>query len=161
MRFSDALDEDEPAYEIFMAAMDTVFDEGDGITEYIDRLSREARLVYLLWSFEGEIHNGGFDQLFVNSLGNHCHEILDHLKEVGAARSHALLLRAMSWFPGSSPARDRAERGTQLDAFSEDPRYEAEMDRLNAEFYKYEDDLAALLNSYVGRHPDATVEVSP
>ncbi len=157
MRFSDALKNDDPAYEIFNAALDTVFDKGDRVTEHIDRLSGEARLVYLLWCLDGEVHNGGFDQLFTNSLGNHCLEILGHLEVVGATNSHSLLARAVSWFPDSSPSRNRRERWSQHESFSDNPTYQAEIDRLDAEFYEYKDNLASLINAYVAQHPDASV----
>ncbi|UYB52335.1 DMP19 family protein [Xanthomonas sp. AM6] len=157
MRFADAAKQDDPAEAVFMAAHALVFDKGDGITEHIDRLSPEARLVYLLWCFDGEVHNGGFDQLFTNSLGNHCVEILGHLQTVGASKSHALLSKAVSWFPNASPSGDRRVRWSQRESFSDTPEYEAEMDRLDAEFYRYEDNLGSLLNSYVAQHPDASI----
>jgi len=157
MRFSEALKSDEPAYQIFGAALNTVFDKGDGVTEHIDRLSTEARLVYLLWCLDGEVHNGGFDQLFTNSLGNHCQEILGHLEVVGATNSHRLLARAIFWFPSSSPSRNRAERWSQHEGFSGNPEYQAEMDRLDTEFYEYKDNLASRLDAYVAQHPDASV----
>lgn len=157
MRFSDALKKDDPAYEVFIAANATVFDKGDGVTEHIDRLSQEARLVYLLWCLDGEMHNGGFDQLFTNSLGNHSVEILRHLEVVGAANSYRLLARAISWFPDSSPSRNRAERWSQHELFADNPEYRADIDRLDAEFYEYKDNLASLVNAYVGQHPDASI----
>jgi len=157
MRFSDALKKDDPADEIFNAAMSVVFDEGDEVTEHIDRLSGEARLVYLLWCLDGELHNGGFDQLFTNSLGNHCLEILAYLEAIGATNAHSLLARAISWFPDSSPSPDRAERSSQHASFADTPEYEAEIDRLDAEFYEYKDNLASLVNSYVAQHPHASV----
>lgn len=49
MNFASALQQEEPACEIFRAALDTVFDKGGGCTGHIDRLSKEARLVYLPW----------------------------------------------------------------------------------------------------------------
>jgi len=155
--FADAVALDEPAYAVFKAALDVVFDKGDGVTEHIDRLSPEARLVYLLWCLDGEIHNGGFDQLFTNSLGNHCVEILGHLQTIGAGKSHDLLSKAVSWFPNSLPSSDRRVRWSQRQAFSGTPEYEAEMDRLDVEFYKYEDNLVSLLNSYVAEHPNASI----
>jgi hypothetical protein len=69
MRFSDVLQREDPAYAIFTSALETVFDADDAVTEHIDRLSAEARLVYLVWCLDGEIHNVGFDQFFYNSLG--------------------------------------------------------------------------------------------
>ena len=155
--FADAVALDEPAYAVFKAALDVVFDKGDGVTEHIDRLSPEARLVYLLWCLDGEIHNGGFDQLFTNSLGNHCVEILGHLEAIGASKSHDLLSKAVSWFPNSLPSSDRQIRWSQLGTFSDTPEYEAEMDRLDEEFYKYEDNLGSLLSAYVAQHPNASI----
>ena len=157
MRFADAAKRDDPAEAVVMAAHDLVFDKGDGDTEHLDRLSPEARLVYLVWYFDGEIHNGGFDQLFINSLGNHCIEILGHLETIGAGKSHDLLSKAVSWFPNSLPSGDRQIRWSQLETFSDTPEYEAEMNRLDDEFYKYEDDLGSLLSSYVARHPNASL----
>lgn len=157
MRFADAAELDEPAYAVFKAALGVVFDKGDGVTEHIDRLSPEARRVYLLWCFDGEIHNGGFDQLFTNSLGNHCVEILGHLQAIGASKSHDLLSKAVAWFPDASPSSHRRVRWSQHQAFSGTPEYEAEMDRLDAEFYRYEDNLGSRLNAYVAEHPTASI----
>jgi hypothetical protein len=156
-RFADAAEQDDPAYAVFEAAFGVVFDKHHPVTEHIDRLSPEARVVYLLWSFDGEIHNGGFDQFFINPLGDHCAEILDHLETIGARKSHDLLSKAVSWFPDLSPSRERRIRRAQLETFSDSPKYEAEMDRLDDEFYKYEDDLGSLLNAYLARHPNASI----
>lgn len=157
MHFADVLNREDPAYLIFQAALDAVFDEDDGVNEHIDRLSKEGRTVYLLCCFDGEIHNGGFDQLFTNSLGNHCLEILQYLENVGAVKAHALLSKAISWFPNSSPAKNRRERWDQYQLFFENPEYGADIDRLDNEFYKYEDNLSSLINSYVMRHSNAAL----
>jgi hypothetical protein len=157
--FADALKlkEDNPANVVFMVALNTVYDKGDNVTEHIHRLSLEARLVYLLCCFNGEIHNGGFDQLFTNSLGKHCIEILAHLESVGACKSHALLTRAIAWFPDALPSKDRMTRWLQYESFSEKPEYKAEMEYLDAEFYKDEDLLVSRINAYVARHPTASI----
>jgi len=130
MKFRDVSTSEDPAYEVFLAAMDIVFDKGDGTTQHIDRLSPEARLVYLVWCFDGEIHNGGFDQMFTNSLGNHCLEILQDLSIIGATKSHALLSSAISWFPNSSPSQDRKDRWLQYEAFSHDDNYQQSLKTL-------------------------------
>src|SRR5688500_1934742 len=130
MRFADFAQHEDPAYEVFNAALQAVFDEGDNGTENIDRLSIEARLVYLLWAFDGEIHNGGFDQLFFNSLGNHWKEILEALEVVGATRSRELLALALSRYPGAAPSQDRAQRWSQNVVVQEQLDYEEFMNGL-------------------------------
>ena len=121
--------------------------------EHINRLSRESRIVYLLWNIDGEIHNGGFDQLFCNSLGDYCLEILGYLEELGALKSYILLSKAISLFPNSLPANNRQERWSQLNSFSSSSQYQMEIDQLNSEYWKYEDKLNDLLDSYVLAHP--------
>ena len=72
LKFSHYANNEEPAFDVFTECHKIVFKGSDGNTEYLERLSEEAKLVYLIWCFDGEVHNGGFDQLFFNSLGNHC-----------------------------------------------------------------------------------------
>ena len=158
MKFSELLDREQPAYEVFSLALDAVFDEGDGCTEHIDRLSKEARLVYLLWCFDGEIHNGGFDQLFVNSLGNHCLEIHDGLLTIEANNSLFLLKQAMAWFPNSSPSPDRQERWNQHEKFCEKEEYLVKVDSLDKEFYEYKDNLTSRLDEYVKSNQNAAIK---
>ncbi len=110
MHFSEFSDNEEPAFDIFNACHEIVFAGSNGNTEYLERISPEARLVYLLWCFDGEVHNGGFYQLFFNSLGDHCLEILAGLKKVNAIKSYGLLEKAMRWFPESKPSLDREKR---------------------------------------------------
>lgn len=157
MQFRDYFGLKDPPYEIFRVALDIVFDKENGDSEYIERLSKECRLVYLLWCFNGEIHNGGFDQLFTNTLGNHCLEILQGLDIIGAKVSHDLLRQALSRFPNSSPSTNRRERWDQHEVFSELQAYQTQIDRLDKKFYKDEDKLADLINDYVMRHGSAFI----
>lgn len=156
MEFSEFFDSKNPANEVFLVSLNLVFDEY-GVTEHIDRLSKEARLVYLLWCFDGEIHNGGFDQLFTNSLGCHIIEILEHLKVVGATNSHNMLKTAISWFPNYQPNSDRSIRYEQYSKFCENETYINQENQLCEEFYHYKDNLEGLLNSFVKLNPSASV----
>ena len=158
VKFSDFFEKEDPAYEVFNISLETVFDKDDGCTEYIDRLSQEARLVYLLWCFDGEVHNGGFDQLFTNSLGNHCLEILNGLYRIQANISHDLLKKAISWFPDALPSEDRQERWAQHEKFCENIEYETESESLDQEFYQYKDNLTLLINKFVKSNPNAKIK---
>lgn len=159
MRFSDVFQQEDPAYAIFTSALDIVFDSNDAVTEHIDRLSAEARLVYLVWCLDGEIHNGGFNQFFYNSLGNHWAELLDHLGVIGAVTSKRLLHQAISIFPDSAPAQDREERFKQFKRM-DDAEVEALLSDLNKQFWAYDDNLAYKVNDFVMKHPNATIAAS-
>ena len=158
MRFSEVLQQEDPAYMIFASALEIVFDVNDAVTEHIDRLSPEAKLVYLVWCLDGEIHNGGFDQFFYNSLGDHWEELLSHLDTIGAVTSSNLLAQAVSIFPESAPAKNREQRFKQLRRL-DDAEVEALLSDLDEQFWKYEDDLAHRVSEFVNKHPNATVSV--
>ena len=159
MRFCDALQHEDPVNAIFSSALKVAFDANNAATEHIDRLSPEARLVYLVCCLDGEIHNGGFCQFFFNSLGDHWAELLSHLDTIGAVISKGLLTEAIAIFPHSAPPRNREERIEQLDTL-DDSKVDVLLSALDEHFWKYEDDLAHRLSEFVVRHPNATIAVS-
>lgn len=159
MRFSDALQQEDPAYAIVTSCLEIAFDANNALTEHIDRLSSEARLVYLVWSLDGEIHNGGFHQFFCNSLGDHWPELLRHLDTIGAANSRRLLAQALSIFPDSAPSTNRHERFEQLERLDE-AKVDALLSELDKEFWRYEDNIAQRINDFVMKHPNATIAIS-
>lgn len=156
MQFSEVVHEAEPGYAVFSAAQDVVFDADDASGEHIERLSVEARLVYLLCCFDAEIHNGGFDQMFYNSTGNHSLEILEHLNEVGASKCNQLLINALALFPDSRPAANRELRWEQLKML-DGTQVRKTFDDLDSEFYMYEDRLSSRVDDYVRRNSHAYV----
>jgi hypothetical protein len=156
MRFSDVPQQEDPAYAIFTSALKTGFDPDDPVNEHIDRLSPEARLVYLVWCLDGEIHNGNFDQFFYNSLGDHWSDLLIHLDTIGAVTTKRLLTQAISIFPHSVPSTNRQERIEQLNRL-DDAEVEALLSGLDEEFWRYEDDLAQRVSDFVMSHPNATI----
>ncbi|MBX3180515.1 MAG: DMP19 family protein [Candidatus Hydrogenedentes bacterium] len=147
-----------PAGMLFDIAHQLVWYESDGFTEHLERLSREARLVFVLWNFDNEIHNGGFDQFFFNSLGDQCEEILGYLDEVGAENCHRMLRSAMSQFPGGEVPADRLKRQEVLLKITESKSVSDAFNALDGEFYRYEDGLSDLLEEFIRKHPDVTVE---
>jgi hypothetical protein len=156
--FGDLIDNEEPALNVFEHCHEIVFAGSDGNTEFLERISPEARMVYLLWCFDGEVHNGGFDQFFFNSLGDHCSEILDGLRKIKANNSLSLLEKAIGWFPDSNPSKDREERWKQLEPYEDNEQYETALDNLDTEFYQYEDNLSELLHNYVKKNGLVKIE---
>lgn len=156
--FKELAADTAPASMHFEIAHRIVWKDSDGFTEHLERLSPEARLVFVLWNFDGEIHNGGFDQFFFNSLGDQCEEILGYLDKVGAVNCHRMLRSAMAQFPGGRVPKDRTERQELLVAITESESVGDAFNELDSEFYRYEDNLGGLLESFIRENPDATVE---
>lgn len=71
-----------------------------------DSLSESEHKFVAVFALEGEVNNGGFEQFFFNSSGNEAELALDGLRELGASKVAALLLRAMAVFPDGKPPTD-------------------------------------------------------
>ncbi|MHB1426358.1 MAG: DMP19 family protein [Gemmataceae bacterium] len=110
-------------------------------------LTRPQKVYYVIYVLSAEVRNGGFAQYFVNSSGNHANLTVKALREVGAANTAAIVQRALDLFGPDGPDRNRDRRHPQLAALT--PEQDAEMDRLNTEFYTDPDDLDAALADYV------------
>jgi hypothetical protein len=114
--------------------------------------TRGQRAVYVLEDVDGEIGNGGFDQLFWNSTGDFTRDAIAAARLVGARPQERLLRRAASIFPGGLPPRDRSRRQDQLDALPA-ARTEAFLGTLDDRWYAADRVLAARLDAYVRAHP--------
>jgi hypothetical protein len=78
------------------------------------RLARRDRYLWDIEWFEAEIMNGGMDQYFSNSAGDHIAECLEALDAIGARLSYQLLKKACSLFPAGRPSPTREIRQKQL-----------------------------------------------
>lgn len=156
MKFSEFVGSDEPAFEVSRKVYDIIVDE-DRSHEHLERVSTEARLVYHLVTFDGEIHNGGFNLVFESSLGNYCDELLSGLNKVGARNSARLLKSAMSHFPGSKVPSDYNARLEAWLPIVESGDVEEALFQLDDEFYADKDKLIGLLDDYVRSNKGATL----
>jgi HEAT repeat protein len=109
-------------------------------------LTKPQKVYYIIFVLNAEVRNGGFAQYFVNSSGNHAHHAVKALMAVGASNTAAIVQRALDLFGSNGPDRNRDRRHEQLAALT--PEQDAEMDRLNTEFYTDPDDLDAAVADY-------------
>lgn len=101
----------------------------------------------LIDELESEINNGGFDQFFYNSAGDHTEDTIRALVKIGAVHTADIVRRAASKFPGGMPPKDRDTRQELLEAISPDSDSFEDFDE---EFLAYEEDLASLVSSHEG-----------
>lgn len=78
------------------------------------KMSRRDRYLWDVKWFEAEVMNGGVDQYFYNSAGDHSEECLEALKAIGATQTYDLLKQACALFPGGRPNADHEVRQRQL-----------------------------------------------
>jgi len=113
-------------------------------------LNEPERVFHCIWWLETEVNNGGFDQYFFNSAGNHARETSVALNAIGALQTVGILQQAMGKFAEGVPPEDRDERQIQLLDLTDND--ENAFEELDNEFYKYKDDLGGLLYTYVMAH---------
>jgi hypothetical protein len=155
MNFSEAGKSEEPAIAVYDAVNNIIFDE-DG-TEHLERVSKEAKLIYVLCCFEGEIHNGGFASFFFNSSGDYTFDILEGLKYFEAESYNSCLRKAISWFPDKEPSKKREVRWNQMEPFEDDENFQSEMSEVESEFYKCRDNLIEKMDAYVTSNPQFSI----
>jgi len=172
-KFSDFLEKEDPLYELFTTLVDIVIDEEeeDEDTEYddeywenyedpeehLDRLSQEARLLYVSNCFNGEMINGGFNQVFFNSTGNHIAEIKICLKTLGATNCLELLEKAIKHFPNSEPPRDRGKRQEMLIELEKNEAFNAEIKELDSAYYEIDSEYYDLIMRYIVENKQASL----
>jgi hypothetical protein len=113
-------------------------------------LSPFEQVFAAVWSLEGEVNNGGFDQYFFNSAGDHAAAAKIALVSIGALRTAAVLAQAMALFGSSGPSEDQSTRQEQLEVLAEasDEPFES----LDQEFLRYPEDLSELLASHMSKN---------
>jgi len=110
-------------------------------------LSSSERAFYCAYTFMLEVNNGGLYQFFFNDIGEHSHEILLALNEVGSNDSSVILAQAISLFPSASVSVDALERRKALEAIDIN-----KLRKLDEAFYKNNDAFDSCLISYVQKY---------
>jgi hypothetical protein len=128
-----------------------------GISDKIERggfesLTDPEKVFHLIFWLESEINNGGFEQYFFNSSGNHALDTPAALEEIGAHHTAELVRRAIKLFPGGTPPRDLYQRRKKLEAI--DDTIIDKFDKLDTEFYEYNDPLEELQVKYLVKNKD-------
>jgi Domain of unknown function (DUF4375) len=115
-------------------------------------LSDAERTFVAIWTLEADVNNGGFDQYFFNSAGDHALLTPKALKAIGADQAAAIVEAANAVFGPAGPSRDRDERQRALEALGDDrtPLFAP----IDQRFFAYPDDIQGLLAAYVEAHEE-------
>jgi hypothetical protein len=118
-------------------------------TSGYEKLDNIEKLIYCIWWLEGEVNNGGFHQFFWNSAGDYTEDTLKYLLAIDAIHTADLLRKASQIAFGGEAPVDRNKRYDILEIDGEE-----KMEKLNVlddDFYKYQDDIAGLVNRYLSK----------
>jgi hypothetical protein len=116
-----------------------------------EALTPAERVFVDVWGLEAEVNNGGFGQYFVNSDGDHAGTVVAALVAIGATKAAEIVQRAVvAAFGAAGPTLDRTARRESIRTLPE-----GTFENLDRAFYRYPDDLTALLYEFLISHRDA------
>lgn len=120
-----------------------------------DEMTEGDEIVYTVWTFLGEVCNGGIQQYLGNQSGDWAHRCGPSLRKIGASHYAEIIEAALNRFTtkGSLP---RAAWEDELYAFwktSQDPHKEFD-DRFYSYYFKNKQELEGLLYAYICANRD-------
>ena len=141
---------ESPQYKYWSSLISRVYGDDGGFGS----LQHGDRLYYLINVLTGEVHNGGFDQFFSNSSGDHYAETVEALSEVGDQSTLRLLREAKSalFTQDEVPANRIARFELMATSSKEHPRYESAwkaLEELDTRFYASASNVDAALDRVV------------
>jgi hypothetical protein len=117
-----------------------------------DHLDEVDKVLVTIWSLEGDVNNGGFDQYYFNSSGDLAFYAPTALRNIGAHHMAKITDDANKLFGPQGPAGNRDEREAQLHAIVPIGSESNPWDELDQAFYSYPDDVSTLLTAFLQAH---------
>ena len=114
-----------------------------------DQLDEVDKILVTIWSLEGEVNNGGFDQYYFNSSSDLAFYAPVALRRIGAHQMAQITDDANKLFGPDGPARAPDERDAQLLAIAPNGSEPHRWDELTRAFQSYPDDISALLAAFL------------
>jgi hypothetical protein len=151
MTIEDILASNDPwkvASETFLRLISKVADTPEACSE-------AEWIIFRVWSLLGEVSNGGFDQFFFNSSGNHAAVTPDALRAIGDDQAIRILEEAMAVFP-EAVSPDRDVRWAQMDRLSKEMR--AKFEPLDRRLWECSPRVIERLAVYIRSH---AAEIQP
>ncbi|MFD2165642.1 DMP19 family protein [Thalassotalea euphylliae] len=121
-----------------------------------DALSEQDKVIATTFAIEAEVNNGGFDQFFFNSSGDIAFYAPTALVAIGAFEMAKIARKANLIFGSDGPDRDWHKRTQKL--FSLNEKFDDYLEDLDDQFYKYPNDIGALLEAYILKHSSGSDE---
>ncbi|UFH51281.1 DMP19 family protein [Pseudomonas sp. KNUC1026] len=130
--------------------------------EGLSELALAEQHYYAVSALQGEVYNGGLDQYFGNSSGDHYASACAGLLELGATQTLALLHEAKHLLFGAQPVpTEQALRQLSMPTYADerDLDCEAALDALDTQFYLDAEQLNERLLRYAREHRLFEMEV--
>ncbi|HEY6096153.1 MAG TPA: DUF4375 domain-containing protein [Gallionellaceae bacterium] len=125
----------------------------DGEEAIVANLPPGIRALYLTWTVEAEVNNGGFNQYYFNTDGKFASDAVQAFEYFGAHQHAALMREANAVRANEAKLMDAYKKKRTLEAFSESYEY-SKLGPLDDQFYKLDENLSQLRIEKIRRAPE-------
>lgn len=123
----------------------------------LQKLPAAIKYAYLIYTYECEINNGGFDQFYFNSIGYEVFEIQKGLEFFGLKKNKILLDKSLELLKQKIDVSKYHELASKRELPTED--FENEFHELDSLFYDYPEKIEDIINEYLDKHREDLVTV--
>ena len=123
----------------------------------LQKLPAAIKYAYLVYTYECEINNGGFDQFYFNSIGYEVFEIQKGLEFFGLKKNKILLDKSLELLKQKIDVSKYHELSSKRELPTED--FENEFHELDSQFYDYPEKIEDIINEYLDKHREDLVTV--
>lgn len=123
----------------------------------LQKLPAAIKYTYLVYTYECEINNGGFDQFYFNSIGYGVFEIQKGLEFFGLKKNKILLDKSLELLKQKIDVSKYHELSAKRELPTED--FENEFHELDSQFYDYPKKIEDIINEYLDKHRKDLVTV--
>jgi len=157
---SKVLSEEIPADKLYEVTDNYVFwivgnSYGEEMHEKLMKLPEIVRYSYLVYSYETEINNGGFDQFFFNSIGYEVFEIQKALDFFGLTKNKEILDKAVKLLETKITLSDYKKVFTDGKLPTEE--LEDEFNELDGLFMEYPEKIESIINTVLDKNREKLV----
>jgi hypothetical protein len=138
--------------DIILKIGEIIWKKTEASDDNFSDLTEPERVFIYIDLLEAQVNNGGFDQFFFNSSGDHAHEILAAYKTIKAYKTADLIEEAIKLFPTLPVPKDTTTRRELMQDLDE--KISEEWHQLDDKFYEYEDNIPELIIEYVKANVD-------
>ena len=123
----------------------------------LQQLPEIIKNTYLIYNYECEINNGGFDQFYFNSIGYEVFEIQKALDYFGLPESKKILDESIELLQQKIDIKDYFELSKKRELPTED--LGEEFSKLDSEFYKYPENIEEIICLHLDQHRDELITI--
>lgn len=123
----------------------------------LQKLPLAIKYAYLVYTYECEINNGGFDRFYFNSIGYEVFELQKGLEFFGLIKNKMLLDKSIELLKQKIDIKNYYELSSKQELPTED--FKEEFNELNSQFYYYPEKIEEIINEYLNKHREDLITV--